>query len=242
MDFSTAIFTSIGFLSLVSLALGYKLLSKFCRRQEASLPTVSRGNMQSGGAEQGSKCVQVATSSPRLCFYKNRRLLASFPSLDRFLNTVGWQEGVTLESGLADPSIRGQDKATTLAERQQPGHTAPHNQDDNGRKLNQNQDTEKAANNGPGSHTSSSGTTVAGTQTSSGRVNSCTTNPAHSILNIVSAIPSISIGSFSQSLPNVHGYLAESVSTSSGSRDLVVLWSTTLESCNSGVLTSTRLE
>lgn len=204
---------------------------------------MSNGNSQSSGTEQSNKCVQVATASPRLCSYKNRRFLASIPNLDRFLcNTLGWQEGVTLESGL-DLSSRNQSKANTTTMRQ-PGHSGGHNEDDNGRGMNKNQDAQEAQNSGPNSNAQSCGTTSASTQTSRERVNSCTRNLAYSILNIVSAIPSISLGSFSQSqsLPNVHGYLAESVSTSTGSRDLVVLWSTTLESCDSGVLTSTRVE
>ena len=237
METSTAIFTSIGFLCIMSLGFAYKFLSRYCRQQEVDLRRVSSVNKQPDGAEHNCMAVQVATASPQLCSYKTRRLLASFPSLDRFLcNSLSWQEGVTLESGLENiSSFNHRNRANTTPARQ-PG------KDDKENGINNNHGTHKTKNGAVNSNTQSSGIISASTQTNGARVNSCTRNLAHSILNIVSAIPDVSLGSFSQSLPNVQGCLAESVSTSTGSRDLVVLWSTTLESSSSGILTSTRVE
>lgn len=195
--------------------------------------------VRSGG--ETNTAAHVARASPQLCAYNKRRFLASFPSLDRLLcHTTSWQEGVTLESGLANLSSMKEGRMDTTQEGQS-GHAEAQKQ--NNDSVNKDQNNRGEEDGGPGRIPQPCGTSAA-TQTSNARVNSSAGTLAHSILNMVSSIPNISFGAFSQSqsLPNVHGCLAESVSTPSGSRDLVVLWSTTLEGSDAGILTSTRLE
>ncbi|MPC62130.1 hypothetical protein E2C01_056213 [Portunus trituberculatus] len=230
MDYSTAIFTSIGFLCIVTLGFACRYLVKFCRREQARLSSTSK---QSGSPDSTFKEAQGVAATPQLCSYK-KRFLASMPSLDRFLcTTLNWHEGVTLESGLGNLSFN----------RQGPGKQSG---DMDARKEENNNDDDDAhkMENGRMNSISQDGGKTASPHSSSRRDNNSTRNTAHSILNLVSAIPNITLGSIchSQSLPDVNSRLAESVSTSTFSRDVVVLWSTTLESVNSGVLSSTHVE
>lgn len=231
---------------LVLLALLYRFLPRTCRRQEVNMQEVRSGGNSGGGAT--NTAAHVATASPQLRAYKKRRLLASFPSLDRLLcHTTSWQEGVTLESGLVNLSSMKEGRSAHAEAQKQENNDV--NKDQNNRAEednngNGNKDQNHAEEDGGDGRTPQASGTSAATQTSNARVNSSAGTLAHSILNLVSSIPNISLGAFSQSqsLPNVHGCLAESVATSSGSRDLVVLWSTTLEGSEAGILTSTRLE
>lgn len=230
MENSTAVIITVGFLCILLVALLYRFLPRMCRRRKVNLQEASGGRSGGGAAEEGNITDHEAPrATPQLRAYNKRRFLASFPSLDRLLcHTLSWQEGITLESGLSSS------KEGAAAEGRSGNAEA---QENNNNQVNKdhNNHTEEAA--GPGG-------VSAATQTTNPRVHSSSGILPHSILNMVSSIPSISIGVFSQSqsLPNVHGCLAESVSTPAGSRDLVVLWSTTLEGSDAGILTSTRLE
>lgn len=236
MDYSVAIYISVGILCMVTLGFACRYLVKFCRREQARL---SSTNKQPSSVDPTFKETQGVAATPQLCSYK-KRFLASVPSLDRFLcNTVSWHEGVTLESGLGNLSFtrQGQDVVNTTP-RKPPGDK------DASMKGNNDEDNMHKMENGRMNSTWQDGDKTAASPQSSSIQDNFTRNTAHSILNLVSSIPNITLGSIchTQSLPNVNGRLAESVSTSTISRDVVVLWSTTLESVNSGVLSSTRVE